>query len=140
MGTTTPIPRQVFSLAGRGERGHDAAQLWPGSPTGTAFAPLARTLGSAGTELALPSAMKRLMLLFVVAAGCVGSACGSGKASTPELCRQACDQWAACTGSPGYYPVDQCTADCEAEGDWDSTYVECLQKYSTCQDLENNCG
>lgn len=84
--------------------------------------------------------MKRVKLLLILTLVAFAVGCGGGDSSTPELCQQACERWAACTGSPGYYPMDVCMPDCQAEGDWDSSYVECLQNNSSCADMEANCG
>lgn len=79
--------------------------------------------------------------LFLVFMGLSGflPACSSDT-STPELCQRACEAWDACTGEEGWYPFATCMSDCQQEGDWDQGYAECLERYTTCQDMESHCG
>lgn len=83
--------------------------------------------------------MRTLHILLTAAVLCAAPACG-GDASTPELCDEACRVWDACTGQAGWYPYATCMTDCRAEGDWDQGYVDCVKRYTSCEDLERECG
>jgi hypothetical protein len=79
-------------------------------------------------------------LLACLAAAAFGLAGCSSDASTPELCDRACTAWDNCTGQQDFYPYDQCMSECAADGDWDSGYVECLERLTACIDMEQECG
>ena len=84
--------------------------------------------------------MKRTLSAALVGGSLLFFAGCGGEGSTPEQCDTACRRWDTCEGSPGWYPYATCYQDCEQEGDWDDTYVGCLGQYSTCVDMERNCG
>jgi hypothetical protein len=66
--------------------------------------------------------MKRLLLCCVVTLFLVGLSCHSDSETT-EWCDDACRIWTDCTG----WEYDTCMSECRAEGDWDASYLSCLQ-------------
>ena len=77
--------------------------------------------------------MKRLFLLSAVILLLAGPSCNSSS-DTAEYCPEACAIWSTCT----LWDNDACMAECEADGDWDASYVACLRGQN-CVNLEA-CG
>lgn len=86
--------------------------------------------------------MRRLATL--VAGFCVAMTLGwtSTGCSTEALCDEACEYWTSCTqvaGNTLNYSWDECISDCESDGDWSRSYVNCLSEQTTCPALGNQC-
>jgi hypothetical protein len=77
--------------------------------------------------------MRRLMSLSAAALLLVGPSCNSGSETT-EYCEDACRIWTDCTG----WEFETCMSECKAGGDWDASYLACLQSES-CDNLDD-CG
>lgn len=75
--------------------------------------------------------MKRIGLALL-AAGVLAAGCGDEK--TTAHCDAACDIWANCQA----WDRATCMSSCQADGDWDQGYVNCLQS-QTCLTLDA-CG
>lgn len=69
--------------------------------------------------------------------------------SSDAICEDACTAWDTCYQSPSDtnagrfcdgYDYDTCYAECKADGDWSTGYVDCVESQSTCCDITDECG
>lgn len=82
---------------------------------------------------------RRIVWASITGLACLALA-GCGGGSSPEQCDEACQLWDACTGAENFYPYEVCYPECEAEGDWDDGYIDCLRQFESCFDMEMTCG
>ena len=76
--------------------------------------------------------MKRLAWMFL-AGGILAAAAGCGDDKTTAHCDAACDIWAGCG-----WDRAACMSQCQADGDWDQAYLDCLQR-ETCETFDSAC-
>jgi hypothetical protein len=77
--------------------------------------------------------MRKFMLtafMLFCAAG-FGLSCGE---SEDDVCNRACDRW---VNQCGRWNMEDCMAQCRAEGDWDD-YADCLEE-APCNALDAFC-
>lgn len=77
--------------------------------------------------------MRRVVLACTAILLLTGPSCNSGSETT-EWCEDSCRIWSDCTG----WDFSMCMSDCRSEGDWDASYLSCLQSRN-CNNLDA-CG
>jgi hypothetical protein len=79
-------------------------------------------------------------LVLVTVAACGGS--------SDEVCEQACEAWDRCEldlVQPDDcdvigWPYARCFETCKDDGDWDQDYADCVDRQTTCCEMEQGCG